>query len=147
MPEILIQLMQPPDIKDIMEIERSSFSTPWSELSFLNEMTNSQSITKVAVSGNNVIGYICTKYILDEGHILNLAVRQDFRRQGVATILINHVLNELKEKGCRFLYLEVRASNQNAIKFYERFGFRIVGSRKNYYTLPTENAALMMRWM
>jgi ribosomal-protein-alanine N-acetyltransferase len=139
--------MQPSDIKDILEIECNSFATPWSELSFLNEMTNLQSITKVAVSVNNVIGYICTKYILDEGHILNLAVLHDFRRQGVATILMNYVLDELKEKGCRFLYLEVRVSNQTAIKFYERFGFRIVSLRKNYYNSPTEDAALMMRWM
>jgi ribosomal-protein-alanine N-acetyltransferase len=139
--------MQPSDIKDILEIECNSFATPWSELSFLNEMTNLQSITKVAVSVNNVIGYICTKYILDEGHILNLAVLHDFRRQGVATTLMNYVLNELKEKGCRFLYLEVRVSNQTAIKFYERFGFRIVSLRKNYYNSPTEDAALMMRWM
>ncbi|MEW6068461.1 MAG: ribosomal protein S18-alanine N-acetyltransferase [Nitrospirota bacterium] len=136
--------MQEDDIPDILEIERRSFTTPWSETSFLNELQKTFSITKVAVLENHIIGYFCANYIFDEGHILNLAVHHDFRRQGIGTALMNNAINELKEKDCRFLYLEVRVSNIAAIKFYERFGFRIIGFRRNYYINPKEDAALMM---
>lgn len=147
MHEIVIRRMQTNDIRDIMEIENMSFTTPWSELSFLNEIYNTNSILKVAVVENNVVGYICTRYVSDEGHLLNLAVHHDFRRRGIATTLLDTVEKELKEKGCRVLYLEVRVSNTDAIKFYECQGLRIVGFRRKYYTSPNEDASLMMRWL
>lgn len=144
MTEILIQEMQPSDITEILEIERISFTTPWSELAFLNEMYDPHSIAKVAVLKNNITGYICVKQISDEGHILNLAVHPDFRRHGIATVLVGEVLDELREKGCKYLYLEVRVSNLAARKFYERFGFKVVGVRRKYYTSPEEDAVVMM---
>jgi ribosomal-protein-alanine N-acetyltransferase len=100
-------------------------------------------VTKVAVFDGKVAGYICSGYVFDEGHILNLAVHPDLRRRGIATALVEKVINELRMNGCRFLFLEVRVSNFVAIEFYERFGFRPVGYRKNYYTQPTEDAVLM----
>jgi len=139
--------MQSRDIKTIMEIEQSSFTAPWSELSFFNEVYHANSLAKVALLDNSVVGYICTRHVLDEGHILNLAVHKDFRRRGIATELMQRVLEELKEKGCRLLYLEVRVSNIDAIKFYERFGFKVASFRRKYYSSPNEDAALMMRWL
>ncbi len=139
--------MQPHDIRDVMEIEQASFTAPWSELSFLNEMYNTDSLAKVALIENQVVGYMCTRYVLNEGHILNLAVHMDFRQRGIATELMNTVLEELKEKGCTLLYLEVRVSNLDAIKFYERFGFKIASFRRKYYSSPIEDGALMMRWL
>ena len=139
--------MHPYDIRNIMEIETTSFTSPWSEISFLNEIYNTNTLSKVAVFDNSVVGYICARHFSDEGHILNLAVHHNFRRRGIATTLMDTVLSELKEKDCRLLYLEVRVSNLNAIKFYERFGFKVVSLRKKYYTSPNEDAALMMRWL
>ena len=139
--------MHPRDIGAIVEIEQSSFTAPWSERSFLNEIDNANSLANVALHENNVVGYVCTRYVLDEGHILNLAVHGDFRRCGIATELMNRVLEELKGKGCRLLYLEVRVSNLEAIKFYERFGFKVASFRRKYYSSPNEDAALMMRWL
>lgn len=144
MTDILIREMQPSDITEIMEIERKSFSTPWSELAFFNEMYDPHSIAKVAVLKNNISGYICVKQISDEGHILNLAVHPDFRRHGNATALVEEVLDELRKKGCKYLYLEVRVSNLGARKFYERIGFKVVGVRRKYYTSPDEDAVVMM---
>ena len=139
--------MHPYDIRNIIEIEKASFTTPWSELSFLNQTYNTNSISKVAVLENNVVGYVCIRLIPDEAHLLNLAVHQDFRRRGIATTLLNSVISELKGKDCRFLSLEVRVSNRIAIKFYERNGFKIVGFRRKYYVSPHEDAAIMMRWL
>jgi ribosomal-protein-alanine N-acetyltransferase len=122
-----------------------SFTTPWSKDAFLNELHKLYSFTKAAVLGDSIIGYICINYIMDEGHILNLAVHPDFRRRGIATKLFEDVLNELKEINCRYLYLEVRVSNLEARKFYEHLGFRVMGIRKDYYTYPIEDAVTMMR--
>jgi ribosomal-protein-alanine N-acetyltransferase len=143
MPEILIREMRLSDITEIMEIEHKSFTTPWSELAFFNEMYAPHSIAKVAVQKNNIRGYICLKQISDEGHILNLAVHPDFRRHGNATTLVGEVLDELRKRGCKSLYLEVRVSNLGARKFYERIGFKVVDVRKKYYTSPDEDAVVM----
>ena len=132
------------DIPEIMGIERSSFSTPWSEISFLGEVYKKNAFSNVSLFEENVIGYICVNYLLHESHILNLAVHELFRRRGVATILMNDTLKALKRRGCVFMYLEVRASNTGAQIFYERFGFKVESIRKKYYTNPDEDALLMM---
>jgi ribosomal-protein-alanine N-acetyltransferase len=144
MPEILLREMQATDIPEVIEIERMSFTTPWSENAFLKEIHKLYSLTRVAVLGDKVIGYICANYIMDEGHIMNLAVHHNFRRRGIGTKLVEEILDKLKENDCRYIYLEVRFSNLRARNFYERFGFRVAGIRRNYYTSPIEDAALMM---
>jgi ribosomal-protein-alanine N-acetyltransferase len=132
------------DIPEIMGIEHSSFSSPWATISFLGEVYKKNAFSNVALFEGNVIGYICINYLLHESHILNLAVHERFRRRGVATILMNETLKELKKKGCAFMYLEVRASNAGAKKFYELFGFTVESIRKKYYANPDEDALLMM---
>jgi ribosomal-protein-alanine N-acetyltransferase len=144
MHKLIIRDMQEDDISAILEIEQISFSTPWSKESFLNEIYKKYAFSKVAVFEENIIGYICANYLHHESHILNLAVHPDFRRRGVATILMNEAIRELKEKGCVFMYLEVRISNTGAHRFYERFGFKTETIRKKYYGNPDEDALLMM---
>jgi len=131
------------DVPRVLEIERMSFSSPWSEAAFLQEIHKHYALSQVAELRYDIIGYMCANYLFDEGHILNLAVDPDFRRQGVATVLMEDALTELKKKGCRFFYLEVRVSNLAARIFYERFGFRVVAFRKRYYVSREEDAALM----
>lgn len=144
MAEVIVREMMWTDVPRVLKIERMSFCTPWSEDAFLKEIYNPYSITKVAVLEGEVAGYICVNHLIDEGHILNLAVLPDLRRRGIATALVEKILEELRKKGCKSLYLEVRISNHDAIQFYECFGFRSVGFRKNYYTLPKEDAVLMV---
>jgi len=141
---ITIRTMQESDLPSVVAIERLSFSTPWSETLFFNEIYKQRSIPKAAVINNRIVGYICANHVADEGHILNLAVHHDFRRRGIAKTLVENILAELKENACRFLYLEVRASNNAARKLYEGFGFNIVRTRKAYYTEPKEDAVIMM---
>ncbi|MEW6162266.1 MAG: ribosomal protein S18-alanine N-acetyltransferase [Nitrospirota bacterium] len=142
--EIFIRDMHASDIPEVLRIERMSFTTPWSEAAFFNEIHDPYSITKVAVLEDEVIGYICVNHMINEGHILNLAVHPDLRRRGIATALVEEVLDELRGKGCRSLYLEVRISNLGARRFYERLGFRPVDVRRDYYTFPREDAVIMM---
>ncbi|MBE0427316.1 MAG: ribosomal protein S18-alanine N-acetyltransferase [Nitrospirae bacterium] len=144
MADIIIREMHEDDIPEILRIERMSFPTPWTEAAFINEIYKPYALTRVVLQKNNVIGYICVNRVLNEGHILNLAVHPEFRRQGIASMLMQELLKELKNKGCRFIYLEVRVSSLGARKFYERFGFKVVGARRDYYQSPVEDAALMM---
>ncbi len=144
MAEIEIREMQEHDIPEILKIERSSFTAPWSDAAFLHEVRKPYALSKIALLENIVTGYFCANQILDECHILNLAVHPDFRRQGIGSALMEEALNKLRGKGCEFFYLEVRVSNAGAKKFYERFGFKVVGARRKYYVSPVEDAALMM---
>lgn len=144
MDELFIRAMRETDIPSIMDIERSTFTTPWSEISFLNEVYKKNGISKTALCRERIIGYICANFVLHEAHILNLAVHQDWRRLGVGSILLQETLIDLKNKGCVFIYLEVRASNTGAQAFYGRFGFAIESRRKKYYEHPDEDALLMM---
>jgi ribosomal-protein-alanine N-acetyltransferase len=137
--------MHEQDIPSVAQIEQNSFPTPWSTNSFFSEIHKSRSIAKVAVLDGTVIGYICAEHVLDEGHILNLAVHPDYRRMRIAECLVKNIVEALKLKKCRFLYLEVRASNLTAQRLYKGLSFKFIGVRKNYYLAPEEDAAIMMR--
>ncbi len=141
--DILIDDLQAGDLQSVLQIERASFSTPWSETSFFNELKRPGSICRAARRGGRVAGYILASRILDEGHILDLAVHPDFRRLGIATALVSHVIERLGEEGCRFIFLEVRESNSTALKMYAKFGFVQIGIRKRYYASPEEDAVIM----
>lgn len=143
MKTIHIREMLPEDIPSIVRIERSSFSTPWSETSFQSEVHSRYSTTRVAEFDGAVVGYLCVKQIADECHLMDLAVHQDYRRMGIASELLADVLRDLREGNCRHMYLEVRESNTAARRLYEKFGFRPVGIRKRYYLLPDEDALVM----
>jgi ribosomal-protein-alanine N-acetyltransferase len=142
--EIFIRRMEEEDVPAVAAIERNSFSLPWSDTSFLNEIRKEHGISRVAVVGDTVVGYVSAESVLDEGHILNLGVHPEYKKRGIATALVENILEELKVRACRFLYLEVRASNFVAKRLYQGFGFSVVGRRKNYYVAPNEDAVIMM---
>lgn len=112
----VIRDMQEDDISAILEIEQALFAAPWPRQSFIDEIRKKYAFSKVAVLEGKVMGYICADYVLHESRILKLAVHEDFRRQGIATILMNEIMAELKKKGCVFMYIKVRASNASAAK-------------------------------
>lgn len=141
---IEVREMSPDDVQAITVIEKASYTMPWSETSFLSEVYSRHSITRVAELKRKIIAYICVKQVSDEAHLMNLTVDSAYRRHGIATMLFRNVKNDLLANGCRFLYLEVRVSNIIAKQMYEKLDFRIVGTRKDYYLNPQENALIMM---
>lgn len=144
---IEIRAMRLEDVPEILTIERASYSTPWSETSFRSELYSRQALAMVAECDGPIVGYICLRRILDECHLLNVTVRPDFRRRGIAARLLSAALDDLRDEGCGYLYLEVRASNLPARRLYERFGFTHIGTRKLYYKSPAEDAVVMVRDM
>lgn len=141
--DIQIRDLTPEDVSEILPIEKVSFTTPWSEILFKNEIFKTRSLPKVAVIGEKIVGYVCANYVLDEGHILNVTVHPEYRKQGIAGRLVSHIIDLLRNEGCREIFLEVRASNEAALRMYEKAGFRIITARKAYYTLPVEDAIIM----
>lgn len=130
-------------IPGIAEIERLCFAQPWSEAALREELFNeSASFIAALTEDGRVAGYAGLHCVLDEGYIANVAVRPDFRRQGVAEALLGAFLRFGRAK-LAFLTLEVRASNTPAISLYEKHGFREVGRRKGYYQDPKEDAIIM----
>lgn len=141
--DVLIDEMTDADVPSVAEIERLSFTVPWSETSFLNQLKSPRSFSNVARTGNRITGYICAGSVVDEGHILTLAVHPDFRGGGIASRLIKSAIDHLRDDGCRSVYLEVRTSNEEAKRIYEGFGFRVIGLRKSYYIDPVEDGVIM----
>ena len=141
---MVINEMKVEDLPEIVAIETASFETPWSETLFYNEICKAIAVSRVARINGRVAGYLCANMIIDEGHILNLAVHPDHRRFGVASRLLKHMIDDMRARDCRSIFLEVRASNENALKMYERFGFTLLGTRKAYYVSPVEDAVVMV---
>ncbi|MDL1969400.1 MAG: ribosomal protein S18-alanine N-acetyltransferase [Candidatus Desulfofervidaceae bacterium] len=141
----LVTPAQTTDVNSIYEIEQENFSTPWSKLSFYEELKHHYSHLWVArdVSTQEIIGFICFWIIWDEMHILNIAVRKILQGKGIGSLLISKALNYAGSKGVKRVKLEVRASNQRAISLYKKFGFKKVGRRYRYYLDTGEDAILM----
>ncbi|MGN1434084.1 MAG: ribosomal protein S18-alanine N-acetyltransferase [Ruminococcus sp.] len=141
-----IEKMTSGHLDDIYIIETECFSRPWSRHSLENELNNETSLFLVAKEENEVIGYIGMSIVIDEGYIFNVAVRESYRKKGVATALINELVTYGKKNSFSFITLEVRESNLPAISLYSKFGFIKAGERKDYYSNPKENAILMTKY-
>jgi ribosomal-protein-alanine N-acetyltransferase len=124
------------EIAAVVEIENLSFSSPKPESIFREE----ENKYLVAKEGERVIGYIGVERILEETHIINMAVHPEKRRRGKGRKLMDEVLNDKD-----IFFLEARLSNAPAQKLYERYGFKKVGVRKHYYEDNGEDAYIMRR--
>ncbi len=143
MMNIDIQKMNESHLGQLAKLEAECFSTPWSENALREELTNQHARFFVVICNGEVAGYIGAHNIVGEVYITNVAVFSDYRRQGIAEKLIENLINVTFSEGAEFITLEVRKSNSGAIKLYDKMGFKEVGSRKNFYENPREDALLM----
>jgi ribosomal-protein-alanine N-acetyltransferase len=133
-----------PDLPQVIEIERRVFPTPWSLAMFVLELSKPAGICLAALSGRRLIGYlICSRYDT-VWHVMNVAVDLDRQREGLATALLGELYARVDDPQARFT-LEVRRSNHQAIRLYEREGFRAAGMRRRYYQDNGEDALVMWR--
>ena len=132
-------------VPQIAELEKLCFHDPWSISSIASEVSNRLSLWLVAAEDDQVIGYVGSQTVLGETDMMNIAVHPEYRKQGIATLLINDLVDKLKEQGSHSLMLEVRASNEPAISVYRKLDFMEVGRRKNYYRNPKEDALILRK--
>jgi ribosomal-protein-alanine N-acetyltransferase len=145
MKEIRVQPMTVSHVGEILEIEKDLFPTPWTRRMFEEEITRGAPATYavVATLSNDVVGYAIAWFILDEVHLVNIAVHTDWQKRGVGTFLLNHVIDGAKAAEAVIITLEVRRSNAIAQAFYHSFGFKEIGVRQGYYSDNREDAVLM----
>ena len=130
-------------VAQVAALEKLCFADPWSETSVASELDNPLSLWLIAEEEGTVLGYVGSQTVLDETDMMNIAVRPECRRRGIAAALIGELVNQLREHGSHVLRLEVRESNVPAIALYESMGFTQLGLRKNYYRNPKENALIL----
>ena len=132
------------DLPQVIAIERRAFTTPWSLAMFVLELSKPSGICLAAVRGDRIVGYlVCSRYDTI-WHLMNVAVDDRLRRQGIAIALIEHLFELADQPGEQYT-LEVRTSNQSAIRLYESFGFHAAGRRRGYYHDNREDAVIMWR--
>lgn len=144
--EITICPMTAADLDQVLAIERASFPLPWLQQHFIDELNSPYAFPLSAFDlTGTLLGYICPMQLLDEGHILDVAVHPEKRGAGVGRLLVEKVLEECRSNGASFVSLEVRESNASARALYRTMGFVEAGRRKKYYENGED--ALMMEYV
>ncbi|MCZ6477330.1 MAG: ribosomal protein S18-alanine N-acetyltransferase [Gemmatimonadetes bacterium] len=140
---LVLRPMRRRDVPEVMEIERGSFSAPWSAFTFRSLLRRRNAVLLVAEEGERIAGYAVLWIASNVAELGNLAVRPAFRGQGTGRALLDEALREAAAEGARTVVLEVRESNEAARQLYAGAGFRIVGVRSDYYVSPREDALVM----
>lgn len=141
---ITIREMRMEDIDSVLNVEQNSFPTPWSREVFINELTQNRYANYFLILKNNkVIGYCGMWIIVDEAHVTNIAILPAYRGTGLGETLMLKVIEVARAIGAMSMTLEVRISNVVAQNMYRKFGFKIGGIRKRYYSDNKEDAYVM----
>ena len=135
------------DLDRIEEIERESYPTPWSRSMFAGELAKPSSVCLGAfdTARDVLVGYLIISRYVDAWHVMNVAVEPSQRRHGIAQQLLERLFELTANDSRRGYTLEVRVSNENAIRLYERLGFQARGLRRGYYTDNREDALIMWK--
>jgi ribosomal-protein-alanine N-acetyltransferase len=146
--------MQPDDLDEVMVIERAAFLHPWSPELFRRELEHDWSTILVAVEpltsasgkgSERIIAFLIFWLVHDEVHILNVAVLPEYRRKGIARLLMSETEKRAHAASAALMTLEVRRSNVAALDLYREFDYRAVGVRPNYYADEGEDAIVMVK--
>jgi ribosomal-protein-alanine N-acetyltransferase len=141
----VLRPMREADLRQVLHIERRSFTIPWSEATFRGLLRRQSAALIVAERAGKVVGYAVLWFAADEAELGDMAVLPEARRRGLGRWLLDAALAEAARRGAERVYLEVRASNAAARSLYEGAGFETAGVRPGYYSEPEEDAILMTR--
>ncbi|TMC73599.1 MAG: ribosomal-protein-alanine N-acetyltransferase [Chloroflexi bacterium] len=157
--QLALELMREADIATIQEIEREIFSTPWPRNAYYRELASRSSAHYVILRQEgpaerppgvvaadfdaSIIGYGGMWRMYDEAHVTTIGVRRDLQHRGHGRVLFAGLVQAAYDMGAKWVTLEVRTSNENAMRMYELFGFKVIGRRKGYYTDNGEDAIVM----
>jgi ribosomal-protein-alanine N-acetyltransferase len=140
-----IRVLELNDLTAIETIEQQAYPTPWSRSMFASELAKPTSICLGAFEGRDLVGYVINSRYVDAWHVMNVAVAPDHQRRGVASALLERLFELTRDDERRGYTLEVRVSNEVAIRLYEKLGFESRGIRRGYYTDNREDALIMWR--
>ena len=138
---LLINTMTLDDLKEIENILYTDFDDFWNYEILKEELTSQNNIYLVAKINDEIVGFAGIKIILDEADLMNIVVKKDYRKKGIASSLLKKLIFIAKEKNLKSINLEVNAKNLSAISLYKKFNFIEIGKRKNYY--QNDDAILM----
>jgi ribosomal-protein-alanine N-acetyltransferase len=145
---LAIEPMREDDVPTVQEIERHIFATPWPRNAYYRELSSRNSAYYVVLrregrGGSEIVGYGGMWRLYDEAHVTTIGVRQDLQHQGLGRVIFAGLIQASYDMGAKWVTLEVRASNENAMRMYEAYGFKVIGRRKGYYTDNGEDAIVM----
>ena len=140
---IIIRPMTKDDVDAVYIVEENCFVDPWSKESIRKELKNNLAKYLVAQLDNKIVGYVGVWFVVDEGHITNVAVHSDYRGKKIGDKLVKEMVELCKENNIIAMTLEVRASNTVAQNLYRKYGFKMGGIRKEYYSDNKEDAIIM----
>ena len=141
---VRIEPMRVDDLPAVESIERASFTTPWPRQAYRSELENNRLAQYLVVrAGDTVIAYAGMWMMVDEAHITTFAVHPAWRRRRIGEQLLLGLIDIARARHAREVTLEVRLSNLPARRLYEKYGFRPVGLRPNYYSDDREDALIM----
>jgi [ribosomal protein S18]-alanine N-acetyltransferase len=141
----MIRPMKLADLERVLQIELESYTMPWSGATFRSLLRRRDADLIVAECEGDLAGYAVSWYVVDQAELGNVAVAEPWRNRGIGSDLVAAMLELAERRNVREIFLEVRPSNPTAQRLYHRFGFRQVGRRTNYYSLPSEDALVMRR--
>jgi ribosomal-protein-alanine N-acetyltransferase len=157
--QLVLELMREADISTVQEIEREIFATPWPRNAYYRELASRSSAHYMILrqEGNlekpatfkgsdldpSIIGYGGMWRMYDEAHVTTIGVRRDMQHRGYGRALFAGLVQAAYDMGAKWVTLEVRTTNENAMRMYEAFGFKVIGRRKGYYTDNGEDAIVM----
>ena len=131
------------DVDSVYIVEENCFTDPWSKESIRKELKNDLARYLVAELDNKIVGYVGVWFVVDEGHITNVAVHSDYRGKKIGDKLVKEMVKLCEESKLVAMTLEVRSSNTVAQNLYRKYGFKMGGIRKEYYSDNKEDAIIM----
>jgi len=141
---MIVRSMREADLDRVCQLEEAAFSVPWSREAMKKEICeNEQAHYLVAEESGELVGYGGFWQVLDDGHIMHIAVDEERRQRGIGEALLREMITLGTQLGILYWTLEVRVSNRAAISLYEKVGFSSAGIRPGYYEKPKEDAYIM----
>ena len=145
--QIYIRKAKEDDLEQIVGLCNKCFSDAWSIATYVKVLKNKKNLCLVACRGQKIIANVLGYLLAPEGEIQALAVLPEYRKKGIASLLMEKIIQDFKNRHIQDIFLEVRESNLLAIKLYQRYGFVQEGLRRDYYQKPIESALIMHRKM
>jgi [ribosomal protein S18]-alanine N-acetyltransferase len=147
--QLAVEPMREADVATVQEIERRIFATPWPRNAYYRELSARNSAYYIVLRRatgpdvGQIVGYAGMWRMYDEAHVTTIGVRHDLQGSGYGRVLFAALVQAAYEMGAKWMTLEVRASNDKAMRMYEGFGFKVIGRRRGYYTDNGEDALVM----